>query len=78
MLKKRCFGKSDLYANYHDTEWAIPIYSDTALFEMLTLEGAQAGLNWETILKKREGYKHAFHQFDIQKVANMTDTEIEN
>ena len=78
--KKRCFGNKpdqSFYADYHDNEWGIPVYDDTQLFEMLILEGAQAGLSWETVLRKREGYRHAFHHFDIQSVANMTDEELE-
>lgn len=71
---KRCFGSgSDLYAHYHDTEWGIPLHDDTRLFEMLILEGAQAGLSWETILKRRAGYRNAFHHFDPLKVAQMSD-----
>ncbi|MEM6604102.1 MAG: DNA-3-methyladenine glycosylase I [Pseudomonadota bacterium] len=80
MQKQRCFGNKpgqDLYAAYHDTQWGIPVYDDRLLFEMLVLEGAQAGLNWETILKKREGYREAFYQFDVQKVAAMTDVDID-
>lgn len=76
----RCFGNKPgqtLYAQYHDTEWGIPSYNDQHLFEMLILEGAQAGLNWETILKKREGYRKAFHNFDVIKVSNMTDSELD-
>jgi DNA-3-methyladenine glycosylase I len=76
--KTRCFGNnSKLYADYHDKEWGIPSRDDQHLFEMLILEGAQAGLNWETVLKKREGYRKAFHQFDVQKVAKMTDAQLE-
>lgn len=76
--KARCFGNSHpLYSEYHDNEWGIPSYDDKHLFEMLILEGAQAGLNWETILKKREGYRKAFHGFDVQKVAKMTDAALE-
>ena len=77
---KRCFGSDpgkDFYAAYHDKEWGIPVYEDRQLFEMLILEGAQAGLSWETILKRREGYRKAFHQFDPAKVAKMTDEELE-
>lgn len=75
--KPRCFGNhSTLYANYHDTEWGKPVHDDRTLFEFLILEGAQAGLNWETVLKKREGYRQAFYQFDVLKVANMTDKEL--
>lgn len=65
------------YEHYHDTEWGVPVHEDIHHFEMLTLEGAQAGLNWETILKKREGYRQAFHQFDPQKVARMSDESLE-
>lgn len=78
--KVRCFGGGDgkeFYAKYHDEEWGIPSHDDRHLFEMLILEGAQAGLSWETVLKKREGYRRAFHQFDPAKVAAMTDSELE-
>ena len=78
--KKRCFGGQPgkkFYADYHDTEWGIPVHDDQRLFEMLILEGAQAGLSWETVLKRREGYREAFHQFDPGKVAAMTDAELE-
>ena len=78
--KKRCFGNEpgrEFYADYHDNEWGIPVHSDRKLFEMLILEGAQAGLSWETILKKREGYRQAFHQFEPERVAAMTDEELE-
>ena len=78
--KKRCFGNKpgqQFYADYHDTEWGIPVYEDSKLFEMLILEGAQAGLSWETVLKKRAGYRRAYHGFDVQKVAMMSDDELE-
>lgn len=78
--KKRCFGNGpgkEFYADYHDREWGVPVHDDQHLFRMLTLEGAQAGLSWETILKKREGYNKAFYNFDVAKVANMTDVELE-
>lgn len=65
------------YEQYHDTEWGVPVHDDRKLFEMLILEGAQAGLNWETILKRREGYREAFHQFDPVLVSQMTDAELE-
>ncbi|HQS84549.1 MAG: DNA-3-methyladenine glycosylase [Alphaproteobacteria bacterium 16-39-46] len=65
------------YAHYHDTEWGIPIHDDHRHFEMLILEGAQAGLTWETILKRRESYRRLFKNFDPQKVACMTDAELE-
>lgn len=66
------------YVMYHDQEWGIPLYDDTRLFEFITLESAQAGLSWYTILKKREGYRRAFHQFDVKKVAAMQDSDIEH
>lgn len=78
--KFRCFGNKsdqDLYARYHDEEWGVPCRDDRKLFEFLVLEGAQAGLNWETILKRREGYRRIFHGFDVQKVANMSDDDLE-
>ena len=78
--KKRCFGwqpGKEIYAEYHDTEWGIPCHDDHHLFEMLVLEGAQAGLSWETILKRRAGYRKAFHNFNPLKVASMDDEELE-
>lgn len=78
--KTRCFGNKpnqDFYASYHDTQWGIPVHDDQQLFEMLILEGAQAGLSWETILKRREGYRKAFHNFNPEKVAAMSDAELE-
>jgi len=76
--RPRCFGQGNpLYAQYHDEEWGIPVHDDRHLFEMLILEGAQAGLSWETVLKKREGYRRVFHGFDVDKVAQMTDAELE-
>lgn len=78
-MKTRCFGGDDnsIYANYHDKEWGVPVHDDKVLFEFLILEGAQAGLNWSTVLNKRIGYKKAFHNFNAKKVANMTDEELE-
>ena len=79
-MKKRCFGNGpgkEFYADYHDREWGIPVHEDRHLFEMLILEGAQAGLSWETILKRREGYRKAFYNFDPKKVAQMSDRELE-
>ncbi len=78
--KARCFGNKpgqEFYAAYHDNEWGIPVHDDRHLFEMLILEGAQAGLSWETILRRRDGYRAAFHNFDITKVAAMSDDELE-
>lgn len=66
------------YDHYHDTEWGVPVHDDRLHFEMLILEGAQAGLSWETILKRRDGYRHAFKHFDPQRVAAMTDEELHN
>lgn len=77
--KTRCAwcGDDPLYLAYHDEEWGVPVHDDRALFEMLTLEGAQAGLSWLTILRKREGYRRAFHGFEIARVAAMTEQEAE-
>ena len=62
---------------YHDTEWGIPEHADQKLFEMLTLEGAQAGLSWRTVLMRRDAYRESYHGFDIARVAAMTDAELE-
>ncbi len=78
--KNRCFGDGagkEFYAEYHDNEWGVPAHDDRHLFEMIILEGAQAGLSWETILKRRSGYRKAFHNFDPIKVAAMSDEELE-
>jgi DNA-3-methyladenine glycosylase I len=76
---KRCgwCGKDPLYVCYHDEEWGVPIFEDRKLFEFLILEGAQAGLSWITILKRREGYRKAFADFDPAKVARFTEKRIE-
>ena len=65
------------YVAYHDDEWGVPLRDDRALFELLTLEGAQAGLSWLTILRKRDGYRRAFDGFDVEKVARFTPKRIE-
>lgn len=65
------------YVDYHDHEWGVPVYDDQLLFEFLTLESAQAGLSWYTILKKRENYKNAFANFDVRKVAAFIEHDIE-
>ncbi len=65
------------YVRYHDTEWGTPVHDDQKLFEMLILEGAQAGLSWYTILIRREGYRHAFKNFDPVKCARLTDAALE-
>lgn len=80
-MKKRCTwvgtGKPH-YEDYHDYEWGVPIHDDRKLFEMLILEGAQAGLSWETILKRRQGYLDAFKNFDVHLVSKMSDSELES
>lgn len=79
LVNGRCgwCGTDDTYVKYHDNEWGRLVKDDTTLFEFLVLESAQAGLNWLTILKKREGYRTAFHDFDAQAVAQMTEDDIE-
>lgn len=77
----RCFGNKPgqaFYADYHDHEWGVPVHDDRLLFEMLILEGAQAGLSWETVLKKRENYRKAFYNFDVTKVSEMHDDALED
>ena len=75
----RCFGTgSVVYEAYHDDEWGVPVHDDHHLFELLILEGAQAGLSWETILKRRESYRLAFDNFDIERVASYGKKEITN
>ena len=66
----------DLYRDYHDTEWGVPIRDSRALFEMLILEGAQAGLSWSTVLKKRENYRRAFDEFEPEKIATYDDKKV--
>ncbi len=69
-MKNRCpWAEAELHHHYHDTEWGVPSHDDRHLFEMIILEGAQAGLSWSTILKKRETYRLAYHHFDAAKVA---------
>lgn len=70
-------GTDEQYVAYHNNEWGKPVTDDKILFEFLVLESAQAGLNWLTILKKRDGYRLAFCNFDVQKVANLTETDVE-
>lgn len=76
---KRCdwVTNEEIYIKYHDEEWGVPIYDEQMLFEFLILEGAQAGLSWITILKKRENYRKAFDNFDVKKVANYNEEKIE-
>ena len=73
-----CYTKGDVsYNRYMENEWGKPTFDDKKLFESLTLEGAQAGLSWATILVKREAYRRAFHNFDIQRVAEMTSSDVD-
>lgn len=78
-MTRRCewSGDNPLYIAYHDDEWGVPAHDDRHLFEMLLLEGAQAGLSWLTILKKRENYRKAFHSFDPEKVAAYSEHDIQ-
>jgi DNA-3-methyladenine glycosylase I len=75
----RCWwtGDDPLMIAYHDTEWGVPVHDDRVLFEFLTLEGAQAGLSWLTVLRKREAYRAAFADFDVERVARFTPQRIE-
>ena len=77
--KPRCFwcGDDPLYVAYHDDEWGVPVRDDRLLFEQLILEGAQAGLSWITVLKKREHYRKAFANFDVRKVARFNDKQVD-
>src|SRR5690606_32532814 len=70
-------GEDPLYQRYHDQEWGVPVHDDRTLFEFLTLEGAQAGLSWITILRKRERYREVFADFDPAKVARFTPARVE-
>jgi len=69
MVRRCAWARTELSIEYHDKEWGVPLHDDRALFEFLILEGAQAGLSWETILKKRDHYRRAFDRFDARKVA---------
>jgi DNA-3-methyladenine glycosylase I len=74
----RCrWAATDLSIPYHDTEWGVPLHDDQRLFEFLILEGAQAGLSWETILKKRESYRKAFDHFDAERIATYNEKKLE-
>lgn len=78
-MKNRCewCGENPLYIAYHDNEWGVPVHDDRHLFEALVLGGAQAGLSWLTILKKRDNYRNAFDSFNYQKVAAYSQTDID-
>lgn len=79
LIDGRCgwCGTDELYVNYHDHEWGRLVTDDKRLFEFLVLEGAQAGLSWITILRKRDGYRRAFYDFDVERVAQMTGEDVE-
>lgn len=70
-------GDDPLYVEYHDEEWGKPCHDERMLFELLILEGAQAGLSWITVLRKRENYRKAFHDFDVKKIARYTERDVE-
>jgi DNA-3-methyladenine glycosylase I len=77
MTVKRChWATSELNIPYHDEEWGVPLHDDRALFELLTLEGAQAGLSWDTVLKKRARYREVFDGFDVEKVARYDKKKV--
>ncbi len=78
-MSKRCdwCGKDPIYVDYHDKEWGVPVHDDRMHFEMIILDGAQAGLSWITILKRRDGYREAFDNFDVNKVAKYSDKKVE-
>ena len=79
MTKQRCAwaNSSQLYLDYHDSEWGVPVHDDRKLFEFLILEGAQAGLSWSTILNKRLEYLQAFDNFEVSKIANYSDIKVQ-
>ncbi len=79
MKRLRCpwAGDDPLMQAYHDQEWGVPLHDDRALFELLTLEGAQAGLSWRTVLHRRQGYREVFDNFDLERIAAYTPADIE-
>lgn len=80
-MKKKCdwcLNQFEEYEKYHDEEWGVPVHDDRTHFEFLILEGAQAGLSWATILKRRSGYQNAFAEFDVNKVALFTEEKIQS
>jgi DNA-3-methyladenine glycosylase I len=79
-MTNRCFwatGVPDFYEKYHDEEWGVPCFDEHKMFEMLILEGAQAGLSWQTVLAKREGYRKALDNFDVEKIARYKEAKIQ-
>ena len=79
MSRPRCpwAGDDPLMQAYHDREWGVPLHDDRALFELLTLEGAQAGLSWRTVLHRRQGYREVFDNFDLERIAAYTPADLE-
>ena len=77
MMRCNWVSGDSLYMDYHDNEWGVPVKDGRELFELLCLEGQQAGLSWITVLKKRENYRRCFHQFDPEKIANMTEQDVD-
>jgi DNA-3-methyladenine glycosylase I len=75
-MKKRCQWPSEIELDYHDTEWGVPVTDDKKWFEYLLLDTFQAGLSWKIVLQKREGFRKAFYDFDVHKVAQMSDGQI--
>jgi DNA-3-methyladenine glycosylase I len=78
--KTRCFwatGVPDFYEKYHDEEWGVPCFDEHKMFEMMILEGAQAGLSWQTVLAKRETYRKAFDQFNVEKIAKYSEVKVQ-
>src|SRR5262245_66520608 len=77
IMMLRCeWAKNELYITYHDLEWGVPVHDDRVLFEFLILEGMQAGLSWETILRKRDNYRAAFDNFEVSTVASYTQPKV--
>jgi DNA-3-methyladenine glycosylase I len=77
MLKRCQWAQDPLFHTYHDTEWGVPVHDDRVHFEFMILEGAQAGLSWATILKRRSGYREAFCDFDAEKIAQLGEADFE-
>ncbi len=76
MIRCEWCGSNPLYVTYHDDEWGVPVHDDRRLFELLILEGAQAGLSWLTILRKREHYRRVFHEFEVERVAAYSEGDV--
>src|SRR5919201_4020105 len=76
-LKRCAWANGEPDVRYHDEEWGVPLHDDVGLFELLTLEGAQAGLSWSTILRKRAGYRRAFADFDLERVARFGESDVD-